>query len=81
MIPMLASALVLAAALPTPLAGAPAKPASASGLISTSQMAVRAVVEDRCRVSPDGATCLGLTSMRPMAVTRAHVTSRIDIVF
>lgn len=73
MILLLTSALVLAAA--------PSQPSTASGLISTSQMVVRAVVEDRCTVSPAGVTCQGPAPIRPLAAGPARSATRIDIVF
>ena len=76
MITMLASALVLAASP----AGLP-KPPTASGLISTGQMAVRVVVADRCTVTPAGAACEGVAPIRPLAVSQARPAARVDIVF
>ncbi len=71
MIPMLASALMLAAALPSP----------EGGLISTGQMTVRAVVADRCTVSPAGAACQGAAPIRPMAVRQDGSSARVAIIF
>jgi hypothetical protein len=76
MIPMLASALVLAAST----AGVP-KSATASGLISTAQMTVRVVVVDRCKVAPTGATCEGAAPIRPLAVNQVNPASRIEVIF
>jgi L-asparaginase/Glu-tRNA(Gln) amidotransferase subunit D len=76
MIPILASALVLAASG----AGAP-KPSTVSGLVSTGQMIVRVVVADRCTVTSTGATCEGAAPIRPLAVSRIGPESRVDIVF
>jgi hypothetical protein len=77
MIPTLISALILGAAQPA----APPKPPTASGLISTSQFTVRAVVVDSCTVSSTGATCQGVVPIRPMARNRALRGARTDIVF
>ncbi len=76
MTPILASALVFAAST----SGVPKAP-PASGLISTSQMTVRATVVDHCTVGPSGATCSGAAPIRPLIVGRGRTASRIDIVF
>lgn len=75
MISVLVSVLAAAA-----VAGPPAKPADASGLFSTGQMTVRAVVVDRCAVGPSGAVCEGVAPIKPLAVERLSPT-RVDIVF
>jgi hypothetical protein len=76
MILFLASVLVFAAS-PADLP----KASTASGLVSTGQMTVRAVVVDRCTVGPAGATCDGVAPIRPMSVDKGGPASRIAIVF
>ncbi len=71
MIPVLASALMLVVAPPT----------SDGGLVGTGQMTVRAVVADRCTVSPAGAACQGVASIRPMAVRQDGPSARVAIIF
>lgn len=81
MISVLVSVLATAAAVA--LAGPaaqPAKPSAASGLTSTGQMIVRAVVADRCEVGPSGAVCQGAAPIKPLAVDRPSAT-RVDIIF
>jgi hypothetical protein len=73
MILLLASALVFAPA------AADLSKESASGLISTAQITVRAVVVDRCTVGSAGAICDGVAPIRPMSVDKGG--SRIAIVF
>jgi len=79
MISVLVSVLAAAAVVAGPGAQ-PAKPSAASGLVSTGQMAVRAVVTDRCEVGPGGAVCQGTAPIKPLAVDRPSAT-RVDIVF
>jgi hypothetical protein len=74
---MLASIAVLAAAPPP---GLP-KASASSGLISTGQMTVRAVVVDHCTVSPTGATCAGGAPIRPLVQGKVPGGARAEIVF
>lgn len=55
--------------------------ATASGLISTSQMTVRVVVVDRCTVGSAGVNCEGAAPIRPLAVSQVRSTPRLDILF